>query len=39
VCTGRTVEVPEIEGVGMVCFPRGEEHGQTRDHCCEGAGF
>ena len=38
-CTGRTVEVAEIEGMGMVCLPRGEEHGQARDHCGEGACF
>jgi hypothetical protein len=32
-----TVEVPEIQCMGVVCLPRREEHGQYRDQRSEGA--
>lgn len=31
-----TIEIPQIQRVGVVCFPCGKEHGQARDEGREG---
>ena len=33
--TSRSVEIPQVQRVGMICLPRREEHGQTGYQCGE----